>query len=32
MDGVLKFVKGDVVVGFFIMFINIVGGLFIGMI
>lgn len=32
MDGVLKFVKGDVIVGLFIMLINIVGGLFIGMI
>ncbi len=32
MDGASKFVKGDAVAGLFIMIINIVGGLFIGMI
>ncbi|AIF98162.1 flagellar biosynthesis protein FlhA [Alteromonas australica] len=32
MDGASKFVKGDAVAGLFIMLINIVGGLFIGMI
>ena len=32
MDGGSKFVKGDAVAGLFIMLINIVGGLFIGMI
>lgn len=32
MDGASKFVKGDAVAGLFIMMINIVGGLFIGMI
>ncbi|MFS1704992.1 FHIPEP family type III secretion protein, partial [Alteromonas sp. AMM-1] len=32
MDGASKFVKGDAVAGMFIMLINIVGGLFIGMI
>ena len=32
MDGAAKFVKGDAVAGLFIMLINIVGGLFIGMI
>jgi flagellar biosynthesis protein FlhA len=32
MDGASKFVKGDAVAGLFIMVINIVGGLFIGMI
>ena len=32
MDGASKFVKGDAVAGLFIMRINIVGGLFIGMI
>lgn len=31
MDGASKFVKGDAVAGLFIMMINIVGGLFIGM-
>lgn len=31
MDGASKFVKGDAVAGLFIMLINIVGGLFIGM-
>lgn len=31
MDGASKFVKGDAVAGMFIMLINIVGGLFIGM-
>ncbi|MDO6693936.1 flagellar biosynthesis protein FlhA [Aliiglaciecola sp. 3_MG-2023] len=32
MDGASKFVKGDAVAGLFIMLINIVGGLFIGII
>jgi len=32
MDGASKFVKGDAIAGLFIMLINIVGGLFIGMI
>jgi flagellar biosynthesis protein FlhA len=32
MDGASKFVKGDAVAGLFIMVINLVGGLFIGMI
>jgi flagellar biosynthesis protein FlhA len=32
MDGASKFVKGDAMAGLFIMLINIVGGLFIGMI
>jgi flagellar biosynthesis protein FlhA len=32
MDGASKFVKGDAVAGLFIMMINIVGGLFIGII
>jgi len=32
MDGASKFVKGDAVAGLFIMLINLVGGLFIGMI
>lgn len=32
MDGASKFVKGDAVAGLFIMLINVVGGLFIGMI
>ena len=32
MDGASKFVKGDAVAGMFIMVINVVGGLFIGMI
>lgn len=32
MDGASKFVKGDAVAGLIIMFINIIGGLFIGMI
>jgi flagellar biosynthesis protein FlhA len=32
MDGSSKFVKGDAIAGLFIMLINIVGGLFIGMI
>lgn len=32
MDGVLKFVKGDVIAGILIFFINIIGGLSIGMI
>lgn len=32
MDGASKFVKGDAVAGMFIMLINIVGGLFIGII
>lgn len=32
MDGVSKFVKGDVIVGIVILVINIVGGLFVGMI
>lgn len=31
MDGASKFVKGDAIAGLFIMLINIVGGLFIGM-
>ena len=31
MDGASKFVKGDAVAGLFIMLINIVGGLFVGM-
>lgn len=31
MDGASKFVKGDAIAGLFIMMINIVGGLFIGM-
>lgn len=31
MDGASKFVKGDAVAGLFIMLINIIGGLFIGM-
>lgn len=30
MDGVSKFVRGDVIVGIFIMVINIVGGLLVG--
>lgn len=32
MDGASKFVKGDAIAGLFIMLINIVGGLFIGLI
>jgi flagellar biosynthesis protein FlhA len=32
MDGASKFVKGDAIAGLFIMLINLVGGLFIGMI
>lgn len=32
MDGASKFVKGDAVAGIIILFINIIGGLFIGMI
>jgi flagellar biosynthesis protein FlhA len=32
MDGASKFVKGDAMAGLFIMLINVVGGLFIGMI
>lgn len=32
MDGASKFVKGDAIAGLFIMMINLVGGLFIGMI
>ncbi|MEW9797528.1 flagellar biosynthesis protein FlhA [Alteromonas sp. CYL-A6] len=32
MDGASKFVKGDAIAGLFIMLINIIGGLFIGMI
>lgn len=32
MDGVFKFVCGDVIVGFLIMFINIFGGIFIGVV
>ncbi|MFT5543660.1 MAG: flagellar biosynthesis protein FlhA [Glaciecola sp.] len=31
MDGASKFVKGDAIAGLFIMLINIVGGLFVGM-
>lgn len=31
MDGASKFVKGDAIAGLFIMLINIIGGLFIGM-
>lgn len=30
MDGVFKFVKGDVIVGFVIIIINFVGGIVIG--
>lgn len=32
MDGVMKFVKGDVIVGFIIIFVNILGGVIIGVI
>lgn len=31
MDGVLKFVKGDVIVGILIFVINVIGGILIGM-
>lgn len=32
MDGVMKFVKGDVIVGICIVVINFIGGIFIGII
>lgn len=32
MDGVFKFVRGDVIVGLIIMLINVVGGILIGII
>lgn len=31
MDGAIKFVKGDAIAGFLVVFVNLVGGLFIGM-
>lgn len=32
MDGVNKFVKGDVIVGFIVIVINIIGGIVIGVV
>lgn len=31
-DGVMKFIKGDVIVGIIIIFVNLIGGIFVGMV